>query len=76
MEMGSMAMFASGYTGPRQRPMQIFIGSAHILLISVSVSMSMSGSVKLGLTIVWVDGDAPPAAESDSPARFYPDPRV
>ena len=68
MELGFMIMFGSGYTEPKQRPKQISISSVHILSVLVSASVSVSGSVKLGLTVVGVDGDAPPAAESDSPA--------
>ena len=38
-----MIMLGSGYIGPRPRPMQIAIGSVHILL--VSISLSVSGSI-------------------------------
>ena len=41
MDLGSTIMFGSVYTEPRPRPMQIFIGSVHILSVSVSVSVSV-----------------------------------
>ena len=34
-------MFGTIYTEPRQRPMQISVGSVHILSVSVSVSVSV-----------------------------------
>ena len=42
MKLGLMIMLGSGYGGPRLRPMQISIASAHILLVSVSVSGSVT----------------------------------
>ena len=39
MELGLMI---SGYSGPRLRPIQIFIGPVHILSVSVSVSGSVN----------------------------------
>ena len=37
MELDLIIMLGSGYSGPRQRLMQISIGYVHILLASVSV---------------------------------------
>ena len=38
MELGLMIVLGSSYRGPRLRPMQISIGSEHILSVSVSGS--------------------------------------
>ena len=60
------------YSGPRPRPEQISIGSAHILSVSVSVWVSVSGSVNE--PSVWMGHKAKvcgPSASLLFLARFY-----
>ena len=45
MELCSMIIFGSGYTEPRQRPMQISIGYVYIVFVSISIVVSVLGSV-------------------------------
>ena len=45
MALGSMMMLGRGYTEQNQRLMQIYIGSVHILSVSVLVSVPVSDSV-------------------------------
>ena len=45
IELGLMMILGSGYSDLRPRPMQICIGSVHILSVSLSVSVSVLGSV-------------------------------